>query len=88
LFDWPRLARAGIGLWPDFSQNPARLPESIGEIQQALAAYGYEIPSTGVLDRRTLQVLIAFQRHFRPADCDGRPDDETRRRLALVAAAV
>jgi N-acetylmuramoyl-L-alanine amidase len=87
LFDWPRLARAGIGLWPDFSRT-AGAPESIAEIQHALAAYGYDIPATGLLDERTVQGLIAFQRHFRPTDCTGIADAETRRRIALVAASV
>jgi N-acetylmuramoyl-L-alanine amidase len=87
LFDWPRLARAGIGLWPDFSR-PAQAPDSVTDIQGALAAYGYDIPVTGTLDERTVQVLIAFQRHFRPTNCDGVADIETRRRIALVAAAV
>jgi N-acetylmuramoyl-L-alanine amidase len=87
LFPWARLARAGIGLWPDFSRA-APTPDSIADIQEALAAYGYEIPFTGALDQRTVQVLIAFQRHFRPEKCDGVADEETRRRIALVAAAV
>jgi N-acetyl-anhydromuramyl-L-alanine amidase AmpD len=88
LFPWQRVAEAGIGLWPDFSAIPARPPESVAELQQALAAFGYDLPVTGVLDRRTEQVLIAFQRHFRPENCDGIADAETRRRIALLAASV
>jgi N-acetylmuramoyl-L-alanine amidase len=88
LFDWRRLARAGIGLWPDFSAVPERLPEGVAALQRALAAYGYDLPVTDALDERTVQTLIAFQRHFRPTDCAGVADDETRRRIALVAAAV
>ncbi|HEX4111695.1 MAG TPA: N-acetylmuramoyl-L-alanine amidase [Stellaceae bacterium] len=88
LFPWRRLAEAGIGLWPDFSRRPDRMPESVGQIQAALAAYGYDLPATGTLDGRTVPVLTAFQRHFRPTLCDGIADDETRRRIALLAAAV
>ena len=87
LFPWRRLARAGIGLWPDFSPS-VRPPDTVSDIQQALAAYGYDLPLTGTADRRTAQVLTAFQRHFRPERCDGVADEETRLRLASVAAAV
>ena len=85
LFDWPRLARAGIGFWPDFAAKPARIPEEIGEIQEKLAEIGYEIPQNGEKDAETTQVIAAFQRHFRPARCDGEPDLETRARIAIVA---
>lgn len=87
-FPWPCLARAGIGIWPDFSAAPENPPESVAEIQAALVAFGYDLALTETLDERTVQVLIAFQRHFRPRKCDGVADDETRQRIALVAAAV
>ncbi len=45
LFSWQRLARTGIGLWPDFSR-PAQPPETIAAMQEALAAYGYDLPVT------------------------------------------
>jgi N-acetylmuramoyl-L-alanine amidase len=88
LFDWPRLARAGIGFWPDFAQKPVRIPAGITEIQAELAKIGYEIPPDGTKDRQMTPVIAAFQRHFRPALCDGEPDAETRARIALVAAGV
>lgn len=87
LFPWRRLASHGIGLWPDFSAAAAPL-DGVASVQEALAAFGYDLPVTGALDPRTEQVLIAFQRHFRPERCDGIADDETRRRIALVAVAV
>jgi N-acetylmuramoyl-L-alanine amidase len=87
LFDWARLARAGIGLWPDFTTPP---PPSAGiaELQKQLAAIGYETPRTGTEDAATAQVVTAFQRHFRPSRCDGKPDPETRQRVAALAAAM
>jgi N-acetylmuramoyl-L-alanine amidase len=86
LFDWARLARAGIGLWP--AHDPALAPpEGIAEAQRMLAAIGYEVPQTGKLDAGTAAVIRAFQRHFRPARFDGALDDETRARLAALAAA-
>ena len=76
----------GIGLWPDFTAATAA-PETMVETQRLLAAIGYETPQNGILDEATVQVLAAFQRHYRPARCDGVPDAETRARIAAVAAA-
>ena len=86
LFDWPRLARAGIGLWPNAVAGAAP-PATIAEMQRLLAAIGYETPLTGVLDDATRHIVSAFQRHFRPSRCDGEADEETRARVAAVAAA-
>jgi len=87
LFDWARLARAGIGLWPDFAALPPPAG-SIAELQEQLAAIGYETPQTGAEDAATAPVIAAFQRHFRPSRCDGKPDAETRQRIAALAAAI
>jgi len=86
-FDWLRLARAGIGLWPDFGAT-VEAPQRIAEIQRLLAAIGYETPQSGVLDAATALVVVAFQRHFRPTCCDGALDAETRARIAAVAAGI
>ena len=86
LFDWSRLARAGIGLWPDFTAaTPAG---DIAALQRDLAAFGYDCPLSGVLDNQTQNAVMAFQRHFRPARLDGAPDDETRRRANILAQSV
>jgi N-acetylmuramoyl-L-alanine amidase len=83
LFDWPRLARAGIGLWPERAA-PRTAP--VGEVQALLARFGYEVPQSGALDEATAAVIAAFQRHFRPARFDGVPDADTIGRLdALIA---
>ena len=87
LFDWPRLARAGIGFWPDFGAT-APTPTATRELQSLLAKIGYGCPQTGALDAETVAVLTAFQRHYRPERCDGAADDETRRRIALLAQAL
>lgn len=87
LFDWARLSRAGIGLWPDFSAA-APPPASTAALQVALAAIGYACPASGVLDTETRTVVTAFQRHFRPARCDGVADAETGQRIAILAKAV
>jgi N-acetylmuramoyl-L-alanine amidase len=82
LFDWPRLARAGIGIWPP--RNP---PAAACEMDSAgslahLAAIGY-----CTTERSQTPVLVAFQRRFRPHCCDGRLDRETAARLVRVGAA-
>lgn len=85
LFDWPRLARAGIGLWP---ADPMPPPADVAGAQAMLDAIGYRAPNSGLLDDETRQVLVAFQRRFRPSRIDGGFDDETAVRLAAVERAV
>ena len=86
LFDWRRLAAAGVGLWPDTAQlrddgaRPHRPGDSgpeVAEIQRALAEFGYGVPLHGTYDAATAQVVTAFQRHFHPAHVDGTVDSET-----------
>ncbi len=78
LFDWPHLARAGIGFWPDFDHDPA--PPGIAP-EILLTTIGYPIA-------RPQAAIAAFQRHWRPALCDGKVDAETARRLAIVAQGI
>ncbi|MET4697062.1 N-acetylmuramoyl-L-alanine amidase [Constrictibacter sp. MBR-5] len=85
LFDWPALARAGVGLWPDMEAVPAA-PAPVDAIQAGLAAFGYDCPHTGQLDAATQVVLTAFQRRFRPARMDGQPDAECLARLGRLLA--
>ena len=47
LFDWPRLAAAGIGLWPP---PGAGAPRPVGQLQSDLARLGYEVAPSGRLD--------------------------------------
>ena len=92
LFDWRRLARAGIGLWAEAPNlpdpGPADSPLAVSDVQSKLGRFGYDVSMTGVFDQATRQVLSAFQRHFRPARFDNTPDGETRRLLAAVVAGI
>lgn len=96
LFDWPRLARAGIGLWTRDGLAPldeAVLAagcegEEVAHWQESLARFGYEVAATGVYDLPTVEVAGAFQRHFRPCLVDGRADGETRAALADLLAQI
>ena len=82
LFPWPRLARAGIGLWPDFTAPGRGADADEAAARRGLARIGYAIGEDG---RHLAPVLAAFQRHWRPARCDGRLDAETAHRIAVRA---
>ncbi len=97
LFDWPGLATAGIGLWPELpSSSPPLSPPgvlrpgdrgaAVEALRRGLAAFGYGLPVDAGYDRATEQVMIAFQRHFRPARFDGIADGETRAILDWLLA--
>lgn len=77
LFDWCRLAAAGIGRWPDGVAAGAA-GEGRGETARLLAAVGYETVDLA-------KAVAAFQRHFRPAAVDGIMDGETLGRLRTLA---
>ena len=85
LFDWARLAAAGIGLWP--APGPGR-PRGVAQLQAELAEIGYPVPRHGRLDEATRLAITAFQRHFRPQRVDGDPDAGTRARLDGLLAAL
>jgi N-acetylmuramoyl-L-alanine amidase len=86
LFDWPRLARAGIGIWPPpaIDSAPGRATAVIARAAALadLATIGYCVASN-----TQTAVLAAFQRRFRPERCDGRLDAETATRLTEVRTA-
>jgi len=89
LFDWARLARAVIGLWPEPPANQARRRgRGVGVVERAaaladLARIGYCV---GAATERV--AVAAFQRRFRPQRWDGLIDGETRLRLRQVREAV
>jgi N-acetylmuramoyl-L-alanine amidase len=62
-FPWARLAKAGIGRWPQCA--------AAGDLKaDMLSRYGYDPDAP--LDK----VITAFQRHFRPKRMDGQWDGE------------
>ena len=71
LFDWAWLAAQGVGVWPTGGTPPDKLPSDT-ELAELLRRWGYAVSGNDLG-----AVLVAFQRHFRPARCDGRADDET-----------
>jgi len=89
-FDWPGLARDGVGHWvapTPLCDGGMLVAADIQRMQQMLNTYGYDCPTTGVFDRRTELVTTAFQRHFRPARVDGVIDESSLATLANLIAA-
>ena len=56
--------------------------------RQALARYGYGVPTHGKFDGPTMEVVTAFQRHFRPARVDGIADHSTMITLHALLASL
>ncbi len=86
LFDWHWLARAGIGLWPPHWPDPPDGDDRpVEAVQALLARIGYRVPRHGTLCAETRAAVVAFQRHWRPQQVDGRLDGDTVRRVEAVA---
>jgi len=85
-FPWKRLAEAGVALWPTAPAPRAELTdgEAVSLVQRQLAAFGYSVSPTGVMDPATHNALAAFQRRFRPSLINGAPDAETTMLLASL----
>jgi N-acetylmuramoyl-L-alanine amidase len=83
-FPWHSLANSGVGHWvqpaPIVRGETLRLGSAgndVRDLQQALARYGYGVPVNGKYDTATMEVVTAFQRHFRPGRVDGIVDHST-----------
>ena len=83
-FPWHSLANSGVGHWvrpaPITPGETIRLGaegERVLALQQALARYGYGIELSSQYDTATMEVVTAFQRHFRPERVDGITDHST-----------
>ena len=91
-FPWPRLAAAGVGAWFDvadvdyYEKYFDAHPPSVLMMQEALAAYGYGDEASGTIDRRTRDLLFAFQCHFMPEHRTGTIDAETAATLFALLA--
>jgi len=94
-FDWARLYRYGVGHWvaplalaepPEIDPDEAH--EAVRRCQSLLVDYGFKVSTDGLLSVETRRVISAFQRHFRPARCDGVPDASTIGTLEKLIAAL
>jgi N-acetylmuramoyl-L-alanine amidase len=93
-FPWARFHAVGVGHWvepaPFGEVHGPSLGDSgaaVAELQAMLAKYGYGIPSVGQFDPPMHDVVVAFQRHFRPARIDGIADQSTVETLRRLLAA-
>ena len=84
-FPWDRLAAAGVGLWVEpapmrdgTSPKPGERGPHIAELQRMLARFGYAVDITHLYDEATVEVVAAFQRHFRQGRTNGIADAGTR----------
>jgi len=88
-FPWRTLYESGVGHWvkpaPIMNFGPVLAPGSRGDavvaLQKSLREYGYGIEASGDYDSATVEVVTAFQRHFRPERVDGHADPSTRSTL-------
>jgi len=89
-FPWKRLADEGLIPWPDAAEVARRLPAFQANLpdvlwfQDRLAAHGFVVPLSGILEGETQRVIAAFQMKYRPARYDGVPDAETAAMLDVL----
>ena len=90
LFPWYQLAQAGLVVWPDANRVAAvrqvfdiQVPDAAW-FQKKLAAHGFALAQSGVLDGQTRTVIGAFQMKYRPANIAGEPDAETAAMLEVL----
>ncbi len=85
LFDWRRLAKAGVGYWPHaldgLSLSGAAGGVDVGKLQRDLANLGYGLPLTGEYDTASALVVAAFQRRWHQSAKLGELDQQT---LAII----
>jgi N-acetylmuramoyl-L-alanine amidase len=83
LFPWRRMAREGLGFWPE-TQSGDYAPFDAGEPIKLLRAIGYGCPSGDPSDSSTQAALKAFQRRYYPENLTGLADDETVARIRAL----
>src|ERR1700742_2482759 len=73
-FPWHSLDNSGVGhcvqpapIVRGETLKLGTISDEVAGMQAALARYGYGVPTTGKYDGATMEVVTAFQRHFRPA---------------------
>src|SRR5262249_3717443 len=93
-FPWALLAASGggqyvppakLGAGPTMAVGAAG--DNVRALQELLATYGYGVTVSGIYDFATMEVVTAFQRHFRPALIDGIADVSTVNTLKTLLTA-
>jgi N-acetylmuramoyl-L-alanine amidase len=90
-FPWRSLANSGVGHWvqpaPIVRGDVLKMGnegDNVRALQDSLASYGYGIKANGKFDTPTMEVVTAFQRHFRPERVDGIADQSTLKTLQAL----
>lgn len=84
-FPWELLHNSGVGHWVRPAEldvegttlRPGDSGELVTRLQRAFRLYGYGVDDNGEYGDKTVDVVAAFQRHFRPARVDGVADPST-----------
>jgi len=91
-FPWQRLAKEGVGYWPDITTDDRRTLFETGSrdrgvaiVQRGLAHIGYGARVTGVMDEATGAIIEALQRRYRPDKIDGVVDIQTMEIIKVLA---
>lgn len=94
-FPWHSLANSGVGHWvqpaPIVRAGQLQLgaiSDDVSRMQTAFRRYGYNAPTNGKFDGATMEVVTAFQRHFRPERVDGIADQSTMATLHALLASL
>ncbi|QOZ27588.1 MULTISPECIES: N-acetylmuramoyl-L-alanine amidase [Bradyrhizobium] len=94
-FPWHSLANSGVGHWVQpapITRGTAlklgAISDDVSNMQAAFRRYGYNIPTNGKFDGATMEVVTAFQRHFRPERVDGIADQSTMATLHALLASL
>jgi N-acetylmuramoyl-L-alanine amidase len=93
-FPWRTLHDSAIGNWVPPAQVTAEGPvlafgdrgEAVAAMQTSLREYGYGVTVNSTYDSPTHDVVVAFQRHFRPHRIDGIFDASSRKTLEELHA--
>ncbi len=94
-FPWHSLANSGVGVWV----RPAPIKggevlqsgdsgDNVLYLQETLARLGYQTPLNGQFDVATVEVVTAFQRHFRQERVNGIADYSTLKTLHDLVASL
>lgn len=79
-------AKSGSDLAVAARAFTAEQQQQVAEARMLMAQFGYEVEQSAVFDLPLHKTLLAFQRHFRPARCDGRLDGSTMATLRQLVA--
>ncbi|MDX1293205.1 MAG: N-acetylmuramoyl-L-alanine amidase [Hyphomonas sp.] len=95
-FPWERLARAGIGLWPQIDGTTKEIigkglergasGSTVWRLQTMLSEIGYGFDVTDIYGEACEKVVTAFQRRWLPDHVTGQADLDTLRRIGVIHA--